>query len=239
MKKALIALCCAAAFAAPAYSAEPETETSPWSTTLTAGYDSRYLLYGYRLNRNLLKADAYIAYALDEKTTLWGGSWFGIIPDGTYRELDGYVGVDRALGGGFSLGAAVSAFHYIEAPFTDEDVVYELLTHVSYYHDRFNVALKDHVDTESDGHLLRAILTVPLQLTEQLGLAASAEYGYALGYYTDGDKPNHALLKLAAPIALDASLTLTPYIARSIVLDAIEEFEEDDTILGVSLGWAL
>ncbi len=238
MKRTLLALLIALTIL-PARASDPESHSSPLSITLTAGYDSRYLLYGYRLNRHLLKADAYAAYALDEKTTLWGGAWFGLIPDGSYRELDGYMGIDRALGGGLSVGAAISAFYYIEVPFSDKDVVYELMTHVSYYHERFALSLKNHVDTESDGHLLRGILAIPIALTDRVALEASGEYGYAFRYYIDGNKPNHALLKLAAPIALSDALRLTPYIARSIALDAIDAFEKDDTIAGLSLSWTL
>ncbi len=227
----------AALLVLPAFHARAETAPAPLSVTLTAGYDSRYLLYGYRLNRHLLKADAYLAYTLDEKTTLWGGSWFGLIPDGTYRELDGYVGIDRALGGGFSVGAAVSAFHYIEVPFSNKDLVYELLTHATYFHERFSLSVKDHIDTESDGHLLRAIASVPMALMERVRLEGIAEYGYAFGYYIDGDKPNHALLKLAAPIALSEAISFTPHITRSFALDAIEAFERDDTIFGASISW--
>lgn len=234
MKRIVIA----ALLALTAFRARVETAPEPLSVTLTAGYDSRYLLYGYRLNRHLLKADAYLAYTLNEKTTLWGGSWFGLIPDGTYREIDAYIGINRALGGGFSVGAAVSAFYYIEVPFSDKDLVYELLTHATYFHERFSLSLKDHLDTESDGHLLRAIATVPMALTDRVRLEGTAEYGYAFGYYIDGDKPNHALLKLAAPIALSEAVYLTPHITRSIALDAIEAFERDDTILGASISWS-
>lgn len=240
MKKLLLALCCASACVLPVRAEEATpAPASPLTLILTAGYDSRYVLYGYRLNRHLLGADVYAAYAMDEKNTLWGGSWFGIIPDGTYRELDAYVGWDRALGAGFTAGLAVSAFHYIEAPFTDESMVYELVGHVSYANGPFALALRDHVDTESDGHLARLIGSYTLPVTERISLKASAEYGYAFGYYIDGDKANHALFTLEAPTTLSDSVYVTPFISRTIALDAIDAFEEDDTFYGASISWML
>ncbi len=238
MKNFLIALLAGLA-AAPAFAADSETETSPWSATLTAGYDSRYMLYGYRLNRPLLGGDLYVAYALDENTTLWGGSWFGIIPDGTYRELDGYVGVDRALGAGFTVGAAVSAFHYIDVPFTKRDVAYELATHVTYAKGPFSLALRDHLDSLADGHLLRSIATYTRAVNDRLSLKATAEIGYAFEYFIEGNRANHAIFTLEAPITLSTAVWVTPFVTRSIPLDALDAFEEEDTIAGASISWSL
>lgn len=239
MKRLLIVLFALLA-AAPVRAEEPAAEeTSPWSVILTAGYDSRYMLYGYRLNRHLLGGDVYAAYALDENTTLWGGSWFGIIPDGTYRELDGYVGIDQVLGAGFTVGAAVSAFYYIDVPFTERDVVYELATHITYTKGPFSLALRDHVDSLADGHLLRSIATYTQAVNDRFSLKATAEFGYAFEYYIEGNRANHAIFTLEAPTTLSPTVWITPFITRSVPLDAIDAFEEDDTIVGGSISWML
>lgn len=229
-----------ALLARPAFADEPAAEeTSPLSLILTAGYDSRYMLYGYRLNRHLLGADVYAAYPLNEKTTVWGGAWYGVIPDGTYRELDGYVGVDRTLGHGFTAGFAISAFYYIDVPFTQRDVAYELLTHLTYAKGPFSLALRDHADSLADGHILRSIATYTQPINDRVSLKGTAEFGYAFEYYIEGNRANHALFTLEAPITLTPAVWITPFVTRSIPLDAIDAFEEDDTIVGGSISWNL
>jgi hypothetical protein len=229
-----------ALLALPVFAEEPAAEeASPLSITLTAGYDSRYMLYGYRLNRHLLGADAYVAYALDDHTTLWGGSWFGIIPDGTYRELDGYVGVDRVLGHGFTAGFAISAFYYVDVPFTQRDVVYELMTHLMYSKGPFSFDLRDHADTLADGHILRSIATYTQPIHDRVSLKGTAEFGYAFEYYIEGNLPNHALFTIEAPTVISPAVWVTPFITRSIPLAASDSFEEEDTIFGGSISWSL
>lgn len=239
MKKLLFTLALGLWFV-PAWAEEPVAEeTHPLSTTLTAGYDSRYVLYGYRLSRHLYHVDAYSSYALNDRTTLWAGAWYGYLTDGTYREVDGYAGIDRALGNGFSVGFGYSLFHYIEVPFTDKDWDHEFAVHVSYYTEKLFLSLRDQYDVEAEGHLARAIAAYTQPVSDRLSLVASAEFGYAFDYYIEGNRANHTLWMLKAPIRITDHVVATPFIARSIPLDAIDEYEENETYGGISISWTL
>ncbi|HMO52396.1 MAG TPA: hypothetical protein PKE26_13090 [Kiritimatiellia bacterium] len=205
----------------------------------TAGYDSRYVLYGYRLSRHLLHTDIYLHYPLSESLSLWGGSWFGYLPDGTYRELDGYVGLDYQLGDWLSVGAAYSIFYYIEAPFPTSDQAHEFAAHVTAATGGWTLSLREHYDTEADGHLIRGMVDYALPLTDRVGLNFGAEAGYSLYYFTQGNQWNHALGTITAPMALTGALSFSPYISRSIPLAAIKDFERYETVWGgaFSLGF--
>lgn len=238
--KTLFSLLLAAVLALPAW-ADDATSGNQQTLAVSAmlQYDSEYILYGYRQDGPLLHATLYLAYPLTDAATLWGGSWFGIIPDGTYRELDGFIGMDYSIWGPLVVGAAGSAFHYIDVPFSEKSMAYELFTHISYYGDRSLVALRDYIDTESHGHLIRLVANYTQPVTKRVSLKGNAEFGYALRYFVSGNHPNDVLLKLEAPIAISESCRISPYIARTFALDAIKDYEKDDTFGGVSISWTL
>jgi len=209
----------------------------PVDTTLTLGYDSRYLLYGYRLTRHLYHADVYLSHALDEKTTLWGGAWYGYLPDGTYNEVDVYTGIDRTLGEYITIGAAYSLFNYIEVPYETSDHVSELAAHATFATDQFSLQFRNQYDSEANGYLLRGIANYTQPLVEKLSLGLEAEGGYALGYFIQGNLWNHALASVKTTYSVTESLSIEPYITRSIPLAAIDDYEEYDTIYGISASY--
>jgi hypothetical protein len=211
-------------------------ETTPLHTTITLGYDSRYVLYGYQLSRHLYHADAYLSKALNEKTSVWGGGWYGYLTDGTYHEVDVYGGIDRQLNDRISVGFAYSMFNYIEVPFPADDRAHEFTVHATYAMERFSLSLRNQYDTEAKGSLVRGIATFSQPVTDAWSVIASAETGYALEYYVDGNLWNHALFKVQAPYQINDRLGLTPFISRSIALAAIDDFETDVTYYGISLG---
>ena len=207
-------------------------------STATIGYDSRYVLYGYRLSRHLYHADLYLSSALDAQTTVWGGGWYGYLTDGTYHEIDLYTGVDRTLTDTLSGGVAYSLFNYLEVPFETSDQSHEFAMHLSYASGPVFLQVRDQYDTEANGHILRAIGEFYQTLNGQLSLTLSAEYGYALRYYIDNNLPNHALFTLKAPYAINETLTLTPFIAYTLPLAAIDDFEEEELYGGVAMSFS-
>ncbi|MDZ4199621.1 MAG: hypothetical protein U1E27_10105, partial [Kiritimatiellia bacterium] len=135
----------------------PEPEPAAWSLTLTTGYDSRYVLYGYRLSRHLIHADLYAARPITDSVSVWAGAWAGYLTDGTYRELDAYAGFDVALSESFSVGLGYSLFGYLKVPFSDKDTVSELAAQAVYQVEGLTLTLRDQYDFEAEGHLARAI----------------------------------------------------------------------------------
>lgn len=233
MKKTLILLSAVATLAgSPALYADEEAPAL--STTLTLGYDSRYVLYGYRLSRHLYHADVYLYYPLDEKTSLWGGAWYGYLTDGTYHEVDVYGGVDRMLTDTLSVGAAYSLFNYLDVPFTEADNAQEYAVHVSYARGPLWLSLRGQYDTEAKGTLVRGIAAISQPVNEQLSLAVEAEGGYAFEYYIDKNLWNHAQVKVKAPWQVSDRLTLMPFVMRSIPLAALDDFEQYETVYGIS-----
>lgn len=216
-------------------SATVRAQESSLSTTLTVGYDSRYVLYGYRLSRHLYHADVYLYQPIDDKTSVWGGSWYGYLTDGTYNEVDVYGGVDRMLTETISAGLAYSLFNYIEVPFETDDRESEFAAHVSYAGEHLSLSLREQYDTGAEGSLMRAITSWTQGVCDKVTVKAGAEAGYAFGYYIDGNLWNHAKLILQTPYQWSESMSISPFIARSIPLAAIDSFEQYETIYGINV----
>lgn len=208
------------------------------STTLTLGYESRYVLYGYRLTKHLWHADVYFSLPANDRLTVWAGSWYGTLPDGTYNEVDLYAGADYQLTDHLSAGIAYAVFNYLEAPFPTSQQAHEISGHLTAVAGPFSLSLRDLYDSEAEGHLARAVAGFDHSLTDTVGLSLSAEYGYSFDYFAVGDGPNHALFKAALPVQLNERWTASPFIAQSLALDAIDSYEEDQFYGGVFLSTA-
>lgn len=203
------------------------------STTVTLGYESRYVLYGYRLSKHLWHADVYFSMPAGERLTVWAGSWFGTLPDGTYNEIDFYTGADYQLTDHISAGLAYSIFNYLEAPFPTSQQAHEISGHLTMTAGPFTLSLRDLYDSEAEGHLARAVAAFDHPITDTVGLSLSAEYGYSFDYFAAGDGLNHALFKAAVPMQMNKTWTVSPFIAQSLALDVIDSFEEDQFYGGV------
>jgi hypothetical protein len=208
------------------------------STTVTLGYESRYVLYGYRLSKNLYHADVYASLPVTEKLSVWAGSWYGYLTDGTYHEVDVYGGFDYQLSDHFSTGLGYSMFNYLEVPFPTSGRAHELSGHLTFNAGPITLSLRDLYDNEAKGHLMRGIASFDRALTDTLGFSLSAEYGYSFDYYEVGNGPNHALFKLTLPWQINETVSLSPFIAQSLALDTIDSFEQDQLYGGASLSFS-
>jgi hypothetical protein len=204
------------------------------STTITLGYDSHYVLYGYRQNHPLYHADISLSLPINEQLTLWGGSWGGSLSDRSYQEIDFYTGADLHLGGGVYAGLAYSYFRYLTAPWDAHDA-HEISGHITWFTGPFSIGIHDLYDTEGEGHLARTVATYNHSFNDRIGLAFRAEYGYSFDYYAVGDGPNHALLRAELPIQITDPISLAPFIAQSLALDSIDDFENDQLYGGFNL----
>jgi hypothetical protein len=235
----LLASLLACASAAPAEEPAPEPASdAAWGGDLKLSYDSLYMLYGYRFGRDLMHADASAWRSLDARTTVWAGSWYGYLPAGDYHEVDVYAGLDRDLGGGFSAGLAYTLFNYLETPFPTKRHVNEFAGHVTFAAGPVKLSVRDHYDTWVEGHLIRVLAAFSRPVAGPVSIEASAEFGYAFRYYVETNQPNHALFILRLPCALGGGWTLTPFVAQSLALGAIDAFEEDRTYGGLSAHWS-
>jgi len=205
------------------------------STTVTLGYDSRYVLYGYRLSKHLYHADLHASLPVGEKFTVWAGTWYGYLTDGTYHEVDLYAGADYQLTSHFSAGLAYAMFNYLKVPFPTSKQAHELSGHITFTSGPLTLSLRDLYDSEAEGHLARAVASLYQPLNDTAALSLSAEYGYSFDYFGTGDGPNHALFRMSVPVRLNETFTVAPFIAQSLALDVIDSFEKNQTYGGVSL----
>ncbi|MGE4488303.1 MAG: hypothetical protein AB7E95_02020 [Kiritimatiellales bacterium] len=228
-------------FTLAALSGAAQASSNVWnslSTTVTLGYESRYVLYGYRLSSNLYHADIYASLPVTDRLTVWAGSWYGYLTDGTYHEVDFYTGADYQLTDHFSTGLAYSMFNYLKVPYLISREAHEISGHVTFSAGPLTLSLRDLYDSEGEGQLVRGIASVYQPLNDTVALSLSAEYGYSFDYFAVGDGPNHALFKAALPVQLNDTFSVAPFIAQSLALDVIDSFEEDQTYGGVSVSMA-
>lgn len=205
------------------------------STSITASYDSRYILYGYDSGPSLLHGSVDLYSPINDVFSVWAGAWYGTQSDGKYNEVDVYAGIDAQLNKHVSVGIAYSMFNYLEVNFPTSAEAHEFSGHITLSAGNLSLSLCDLYDSEANGHLPRAIFQWNQNVTEQVGLELSAEYGYSLDYFTTEDGPNHALFKLAVPVQLSQKISLKPFVAHSLALDAIDAYETDHTYAGLSL----
>jgi hypothetical protein len=203
--------------------------------TLTLSYESRYVLYGYDQGQNLLHADANIWMPINERLSVWAGSWYGTQPNGSYNEIDFYAGADFQLSKHLSAGLAYSLFNYIETPYPTSRQAHEISGHLTLAAGPLSISLRDLYDSEGEGHLARATASLEQPLTDTLSLELSGEYGWSFDYFAVGNGPNHALVKLSAPWKINDTLSIKPFIAHSFALDVLDAFETDRSYGGLSL----
>lgn len=223
--------------AAPAAVPADDVFSGQLSGSFSAGYDSRYVLYGYRLDRDLYRGELYLSRPVHETLTLWAGSWYGYLQDGTYNELDLYTGADWAAATNLTLGAGYSLFNYLEVPFSDKPINSEFTVYAIRPAGPITLTLRDHIDLAANGQLLRGIASYTRDLPLDLNLKIDAETGYGFRYYCDANGWQYAQFKLALSRPITESLAATAFIARTLALDTLEDFEEDDTFYGGGLVW--
>jgi hypothetical protein len=225
-------------FAALLFCGTAQASSNLWnhvSTSVTASYDSRYILHGYDLGPSLLHGSLDLYSPLSEVLSVWAGAWYGTQSDGTYNEVDLYAGIDAQLNTHLAVGVAYSMFNYLEVSFPTSAEAHEFSGHITLSAGELSLSLRDLYDSEAEGHLARAVLQWNRQVTGALSLVLSTETGYSFGYFTEEDGLHHALFKLAAPWQLTDRLSVKPFIAQSLALDAIDAYEEDHTFGGISI----
>lgn len=205
------------------------------NTTVSLNYDSSYVLHGYNFGANLVHADITFWLPINDRVSVWAGTWYGTQFDETYNEVDLYAGVDFQLTEHFSAGLAYSLFNYLETTYPTSRESHEFSGHLTYTAGPLTLSLHDLYDSEGDGHLARAIAVYDHSFCDTFGLSLSAEYGYSFDYFAVGDGPNHALFKATFPIQINDTLSVAPFIAQSVALDVLDSFEQDQTYGGISI----
>jgi hypothetical protein len=208
------------------------------STTATVGYDSRYVLYGYTLSPHLYQASVNTYLPLSDRWSSWAGAWYGYQPDGTYQELDLYAGLDAVLCDHLVVGGGYSMFNYLEVPFPADDYAHEFMVHLTASAGPASLRISDQYDSMAEGHLARAVANVKQPLTRHIGVSGTVEYGYAFDYFMEGNAPQYVLIRLGLPATVGETWGLRPFVARSIPLAAIDDYEDDVTYWGLHVDYS-
>jgi hypothetical protein len=210
----------------------PAPAASPFSGSVTLGYDSSYITRGLNYGDNFINGAVDLNYALSDKLTLNLNAWYGVlaedsqlsVPNTSYNELDLY-GALLYNAGPVTLGPTVKWFKYHNggelAVGIDEQLEFGLvaMTKVA----MFDVTASGAYDIEAETWYFDLTASTSIKLTENISLVPGACVGYG-DFYNLGaiNDFNHVGVFLKLPIALTDTVTLTPYVAGNFPLEAVD-----------------
>ncbi|MFT5883280.1 MAG: hypothetical protein ACI9FG_001793 [Crocinitomicaceae bacterium] len=202
-----------------------EVCTPSYEADLTVGAHSDYIFRGARLGTDMVDA------AVNVTKSAWGldfsaGAWYGSFENGNTNidELDLTFGVSKDLGfARFNTGyihydfdagtAGADQTAEIFVGFS-KDLCYGISTSLTYFIDASGELSSDEADNNGYSQLSLAKSDLFLE-----GLTLSND----LGYLVEKGQLNHNTTTLGYDYALSENATITPYIAYTWELDAIEE----------------
>ena len=208
-------------------------ESADLGATVAVGYDSHYIFRGLNLGEN--QVTAQVDYQLPDLPVSIG-AWYGNPTTGTTLnpgggdELDLYATISRSFGS-IDAWLGYTAYLYPEGGSSTNEVGTGIGTTVG----PLDVALGAYYDFDIDGWYLDLTLGHSLELSDMISLNLAAGISYSIDYNSSGSEFNNVLLVASLPIALTDRATLTPYVAGSFALDAIDNVQDDEIFGGVSL----
>lgn len=244
MKKALLAILVSIAGLAQAGTpaAKNPAPIAPVDDSLGVsaiiGYDSKYIFRGVDYGDSLITASVVIPVKLTDKLTFTFAPWYGSAAGGgrfteDYDELD-LVGGLTYDAGFATLGVGYTWYYF---PFSGADTSEPNIT-IAKSFGAINWFAGAYLDVEADagdeGWYFETGLNTKIDITDKFALVPEAKVSYGADYYGVSGF-NNILLKLGLPYALTRTATLTPYVAGTIAIDSLEEFEDSYVFGGVSL----
>jgi hypothetical protein len=207
----------------------PIVETTPcFEADLGVGYHSDYIFRGARLGTNMIDAELNVAksaWGLDFSAGAWLGSYTEKLDgaDSNFDELDLTFGVSKDFGWArFNTGYIHYNTDYIAGNLENaevyvgfsKDLCYGLSSSLTYFIDASGELSADEGD--NNGYTQLSLAKSDLFLE---GLTLSND----LGYLAEKGQLNHNTTSLGYDWALSENATLTPYIAYTWELDALEQ----------------
>lgn len=227
----------------------PAAATSPWSGSLTLGYDTDYIyrgveVFGYGRAEDLFTASLDLNYQINDRLTWNIGAWYGnSVADADYDEIDLYTKLLYKVNDSFSFGPSFRFYNYPYILRGNSDQ-YEIgLEGIWTPCANVTVNAGAFYETESEGFYAELGATYTYKINDTFSLVPGA-----LVSYLDRDSSsfglgtsdfNHASFFVKAPVALRENVTLTPYVALNVPLDGVDEItldtQDDEFYGGVSL----
>ena len=193
---------------------------------ISLGYDTDYVFRGRALAEDLLTTTLNLnTISLGDGMNLDLGAWYANTYDGGYTELNLFGGVSVDLGDA-SLSAGIT---YYTSGSDDFDIV-EPYVGIGTELAGLDVSIGYAYDSDEDGAYVAIGAGKSLELSDDITVDVSASLNYGNDYYgVDGF--NNIDLRIGLPIAVGGA-TLTPYIAGSIAVDALDDAGGDDELYG-------
>lgn len=194
------------------------------SGSVAMGYDTEYYFRGVNFGGSPIWTGVDISIPLAEGYSLNPGIWYINPTDGASDdELDYYVSLDTPFG----IGLVYTAYTFPEAGGDTNEfgITY------GYTLAGIDFGLGYYYDIDLEASYYEISTGYAIDVTDGIALEGSATLGFL------DEELNHVLLTLGLPIALTDSATLTPYVAGTFALDAIED-GDDEVFGGVSLAVA-
>lgn len=216
---------------------EPAPEPEPMITGEVAlNYASTYEFRGVDFGDDLIDATLALELAATDKLTLSAGAWYADLWNGGYNELNLFAGLEYDFGF-INAGGGYTWYKFPEtggdanelgAYLSTDDVIGSEVAEMTF-------ALAGYYDFETEGWYFDLGTTLGFALTDMLGLEFGAGITYNESYYIAGNGFNHAYGSVSLPVTLRENVTLTPYFRGTLAMDAIEDFQDDIGLGGVSL----
>lgn len=198
--------------------------------SLSVGYDSTYIFRGVDFGDHLVWGSLTIPIKLTDKLTFTFAPWYGNIADGGYDELDLVAGFTYDLGFA-TLGVGYTWYYF---PFSGFDTNEPNIT-IAKSFGKVNWFAGAYCDLEADagneGWYFETGVNTSIAINDMVSLVPEVKVSYATDYYGQ-DGFNNVVVKLGAPIALTKTATLTPYVAGSIALEALDAINQDSEFIG-------
>lgn len=216
-----------------------EPPSTPFSTNLSAGYDTDYIFRGLDMGENLVWTGLGIEVPVCDAVLLNVGAWYGTLTDTNFGELDLSAGLTYDLGPA-TLGVGYTYYHFARGIFNPRGVSNTSDingTLVSSYGPVDFAALYSY-NTTTDGHYFEIGASTRIRLCDTAVLVPAASIGYNAGYHPGtSDDFNAVNISLSLPIDITGNAVLTPYIAASLALDSLKPINASNDILygGVNL----
>ncbi len=199
--------------------------------TLSAGYDSTYIFRGVDYGDNGVWVG--LDYEIPN-TPLALGVWYINPSDGDQildDELDLYATVSQSYGA-LDVWLGFTAYLF---PELGDGHTYELATGVGTSLGPIDLGLSAAYDFEIEGWFFELTAGHSFPITDRISLDLAAGISYQIDYNSNGSDFNNILLMASLPIELTDGVVFTPYIAGTISLDAVEDFQDDELFGGASL----